>query len=224
MDHLVVVQCRFNSTRLPGKACYPFHTTSILGFLLNRLSCLPNNYYIVLATSSNSDDDIIANWGYSSGVDVFRGEESNVLSRYLECQALYKCETITRVTADNPFTCPKFLVSSVDTLVEKQLDYLYYMNLPTGMASDTFNATTLTELAHKSLNLAEKEHINGYILHNLKRYNVLLQYPEKTYSKSHRLTIDTIDDWKTLSSLVLPKLWDTSINEILSAMDSTKLD
>jgi len=220
MDHLVVVQCRFQSIRLPGKACYPFYTTSILGFLLNRLERLPNNFHVVLATSKNRSDDIIAHWGQSKSIDVVRGDELNVMSRYLDCLARYDCETVTRVTADNPFTCPDLLSESVDVLISEGLDYIYFMDCPMGVAADTFRRDTLISIGNLSLTIAESEHINMFLLQNRGDYRVKLAGPRDSYSRLHSLTIDTLDDWYKLAFLDLPNRWESTISEIFSEMDS----
>ena len=86
-DTLIVIQCRFNSRRLPGKALMPMAGTSMLGFLIRRLQwgLKETGWNIMLATTLRQDDDAVAEAGSELGLQVFRGEEDDVLARFGRC-------------------------------------------------------------------------------------------------------------------------------------------
>jgi len=109
---LNIIQCRFNSSRLPGKALYPLAGIPMLVFLIRRLKQADLPGTLVLATTKRRDDDIIAVWGQMEDVPVVRGSDEDVLSRYLKCLALYPSRFVIRITADNPLTDP-YLISQV---------------------------------------------------------------------------------------------------------------
>ena len=114
--HLVVIQCRYNSTRLPGKAMMLLGGIPMLSFLLKRLKAgLPEERFkIILATTEDAADDIIANLGEEEEAEVLRGEEYDVLKRYLRCLEAFPADIVVRVTADNPFTCPEVIECAVN--------------------------------------------------------------------------------------------------------------
>jgi spore coat polysaccharide biosynthesis protein SpsF len=56
-----------------------------------------------LATSSDPADDVTEAWGFELGLRVFRGDPTDVLSRFLTIGGEAGAEWLVRVTADNPF-------------------------------------------------------------------------------------------------------------------------
>jgi spore coat polysaccharide biosynthesis protein SpsF len=99
----IIIQARTTSTRLPNKVVMPFYDKkSIIEILIDRISAI-HNYPIVLATTSNISDDVLINVAKSKGVQTFRGDEHNVLQRFIGCAEQYAFNSIIRVCADNPF-------------------------------------------------------------------------------------------------------------------------
>ncbi|NWH04943.1 cytidylyltransferase domain-containing protein [Desulfobacter latus] len=66
----IIIQCRFLSSRLPGKAMYPLRGIPILVFLIRRLKhFLSEEYFrLILATSDLSQDDPVAAWAKYEGI------------------------------------------------------------------------------------------------------------------------------------------------------------
>ena len=175
MKNLIIVQCRFNSSRLPGKALYPIGKWPMLVFLLRRLQCSlsAENFQIVLATTDSFQDDIIARWGLSEEVAVVRGAKHDVLRRYYQCLTSYPSDVVVRVTADNPLTCPDVIKCLVDVIRENNADYVQSMNLPYGAGVDVFSADILRMLQEQVTESDEREHINLHLLRNKKNFQLL---------------------------------------------------
>jgi spore coat polysaccharide biosynthesis protein SpsF len=224
MMDILVIQCRHDSKRLPGKALYPFYGTTILGFLLKRLKRLTKKYPVILATSQEPSDDIVADWGESHTTPVVRGSEHNVLERFQEVLSSYPARTVTRITADNPFTCPELIEETISH-VHKGRDYVYFEDVPAGATADTFSRTCFDRIVSMAHSDAEKEHINKVVLDNPKLFNILRSrtYSSNSLPTRESLTIDTKSEWRILSSLELPRLWDSSLTEVLSALKCSSL-
>ena len=78
----IIIQARMTSTRLPGKVLKPFQDNStILGRLCKNLKLL--HLPMIIATSTNPDDDRIVEFCKKNKIQYFRGEEQNVLKRFL---------------------------------------------------------------------------------------------------------------------------------------------
>ena len=223
--HLVVVQCRSNSTRLPGKAMMILGGVPMLSFLLRRLKDgLPEERYkIMLATTENIEDDILADLGKKEEVDVLRGDENDVLKRYLKCLEVFPADIVVRVTADNPFTCPQVIESAVNEMLKRKADYLKCENLPVGSGVDVFSAMLLRQLNVEAKNPQEREHINMYVLKNKGKYAIsLLHFEGKRTHPSKRITVDTLEDLENVRSLfkqddIAP--WRMPLLEIIKRMD-----
>jgi len=223
---LVVVQCRFNSSRLPGKAVLPVCGIPMLAFLLRRLKSglSENEYLIVLATTRKREDDDVAAWGEDEGVEVVRGEEDDVLKRYMQCLEKYSADFVVRVTADNPLTCPVKLDQLVKEMRITRSEYGIYKNLPYGAAVDVFSSDLLKQLDKEANEPDEREHINLFVLRNIKRFNVSsINASGIVLRPDLSVTVDTKEDWEKITSLFLPDEkypWRISLEEAIKRMDS----
>jgi spore coat polysaccharide biosynthesis protein SpsF (cytidylyltransferase family) len=97
-----IIQARLGSTRLPGKILAPIAGRPMLELIANRVRRSRVEKWW-LATSTDPGDDVTESWGHSLGLQVFRGESDNVLSRFTAIIRESDPEWIVRVTADNPF-------------------------------------------------------------------------------------------------------------------------
>lgn len=223
---LVVVQCRYHSARLQGKALYPLGGIPLLVFLLRRLrSGLPGKTYrLVLATTEFERDNVIAAWGSKEGISVFRGDENDVLGRYARCMQLYPAEAVVRVTADNPLTCPEAIGMLVREMKSGNADYIQMDRLPYGAGADIFSSSLLSYLDRFVKEPDEREHINLHILRNPQKFNVRSIHAEGELVRPDlRMTVDTTEDWERLAALFDPsekEPWKISLHEAIKRMDT----
>src|SRR4051812_39899104 len=96
----VIIQARMGSTRLPGKILKPLGNTTALGLQILRLN--REHLPIYLATTDLPSDDVIVDFASTLQLNYFRGDETNVLSRYYHCARNFGLNTIIRVTSDCP--------------------------------------------------------------------------------------------------------------------------
>ena len=84
MSTAIIVQARMSSTRLPGKVLLPLGGEPMLARLIERLRRVQRGDAIVIATTTNSADDAIADLCRRLGVPCHRGSEHDVLARYAD--------------------------------------------------------------------------------------------------------------------------------------------
>ena len=223
--HLVVVQCRYDSKRLPGKATMLLGGIPIVSFLLRRLKAgLPENRFkIILATTEKTEDDVIAGLGKKEEIEVLRGDEHDVLKRYIKCLEVFPADVVVRVTADNPFTCPEVLECAVNEMIKRKVDYLLCENLPVGIGVDVFSSSMLKQLDIQAKDPQEREHINLYVLKNKEKYaTFFFNFDGKRAHPSMRITVDTIEDLENIRYILKPSdndPWRLSLLEALKRMD-----
>jgi len=108
-DHVVVIQARFSSSRLPGKVLADMNGSPMLGVLLDRLR---TNEDVVVATSDERSDDTIAAFCEERAVTCVRGPLDDVLARFvLAVEHVGNPPVVVRLTADNP-TVDRFAVEA----------------------------------------------------------------------------------------------------------------
>jgi spore coat polysaccharide biosynthesis protein SpsF len=106
---VAIVQARMGSTRFPGKVMKKLSNRTVLGHVILRLlDCLRLDK-LVIATTTNSSDDIIAQEANKYGVSCFRGSEENVLERYYLAAQEADADIIVRVTSDDPLVDPEII-------------------------------------------------------------------------------------------------------------------
>ncbi|OGR25862.1 MAG: hypothetical protein A2277_21330 [Desulfobacterales bacterium RIFOXYA12_FULL_46_15] len=223
----VIIQCRFSSTRLPGKAMYPLRGIPLLAFLIRRLkTSLPHDAYrIVVATTENQEDNTVAAWAGYENVHVIRGSLNDVLSRYLLTVATYPADTNVRVTADNPLTCPEIIKASVSLFRKKGLDYVHTESFPYGAGVDVFSNHVLNFLGTITTDPLDREHINNYILKNPEKFHLeSIHAKGKLFRPDLNMSVDTQDDFKRVSGIINSQKnqepWTMTLNQAINNMDS----
>ena len=132
-----VVQARTGSTRLPGKVLRPLGPTSVLGWVVRAAQHADGIDEVIIATSDQSGDDAIVEAAEALGVPVVRGDEDDVLSRYLVATEMHPCDAVVRLTADCPLLDPALIAQVVAVWrADPTIDYaatILVRSLPRGL-------------------------------------------------------------------------------------------
>lgn len=201
---IIVVQARVNSTRLLGKILLPIGAAPLLVYLIRRLKVLSPSYPIVVATTERPEDDLVVAWAKEEGVETVRGEEDDLLARYLRCANKIPSDIIVRVTADNPLTDPRIITKVVKLMEEQRYDYVRAIRgYPLGIGVDAFSNSLLQQSYKNSTSVYEREHINAYVLNHVDEYKTCeLEAPAELNYPNVRLTVDTYDDYRNVKKIV----------------------
>ena len=85
-----IVQARMSSTRLPGKVLKNLDDkNTLLNYVLFQLKESKLIEKIVIATSTLSEDDVIADFAKNENIDCYRGNLNNVLDRFYNCAKIF---------------------------------------------------------------------------------------------------------------------------------------
>lgn len=189
-----IIQARMKSERLPGKVLLPLpfpDGDSILNIIVSTLRKLKGT--IIVATSGNQENESISDFCDSNQIDCFRGDEDDVLSRFLEIQKSNKFEHIVRLTADNPFVDYKTIQEVIDFHIKNNNDYTHSEGLPLGMNIEIMKGNALMDTEKYISNNQDKEHVT-LILKREAKYKKGFYKIDKQINH-YRLTIDTIQDF-----------------------------
>ena len=94
------------STRLPGKVLKEVMGRPLLGYLVERLRMVDNIEKIIIATTTNKEDNLIIKFCEKTGLDYDRGSENDVLDRYYQTAKLFGVKHVMRITSDCPLIDP----------------------------------------------------------------------------------------------------------------------
>lgn len=228
MTTAIIVQARMTSTRLPGKVMMPLGGRPMLACLLERLRRVTLADKIIVATTTNATDDVIAEFCGEEGVSLHRGSEADVLSRYAEAVRKHDVDVVVRVTSDCPLLDPLL----VDRIIgvyqqgqERRIDYVSNMLEPTcpyGMAVEVFSRKALLEADAEASDPAEREHVTPFIYWRPERY-VLEAFKLDTDLSSYRWTVDTPEDFELVQLLyneIYPVNPLFTMSDVVELMDS----
>ncbi|WP_417444254.1 cytidylyltransferase domain-containing protein [Joostella sp.] len=179
-----IIQARMKSNRLPGKVLMDMPTTSLgkplLEWIINELRLSSYNNKIIIATSTNNENDVLESFCKEKGVECYRGDEDNVLSRFIEIVDDSNFDCIVRLTADNPILDISLLDKIIEYHILNENDYTKTSSLPLGMNFEVVNSKSMIELKYENLTSAENEHVTLFIRNNKK-------YKKGTYDSEIRL-------------------------------------
>ena len=192
------------SIRLPGKVMKEVLGRPLLSYLLERIQCCKSIQDIILATTYNSEDDTIAEFGNNKGVNVFRGSENNVLKRFYKAATMFNARHIVRITADCPLIDPDILYMLIEYYFSEKLDYVsncVYPTLPDGLDAEIFNFETLDYVYKSALLPSELEHVTPYI----RNHPEIFKIGNWTYHKDLsqlRWTVDEPEDFEFVKQVI----------------------
>jgi spore coat polysaccharide biosynthesis protein SpsF len=188
-----ILQARMASTRLPGKVLQELVGRPMLEVIIRRLRPTRLIDVLIVATTSNSVDDVIASLAARLEVPCFRGSEDDVLDRYYRAACQVQPRTVVRLTADNPFVDASF----VDYLVEEFQrggDYVApSCRFPLGLSAEVLTLAALQSAWEEDRDPRSREHVTPYIYHHPERFKVRRLEPSRD-DGDLRLTIDTRED------------------------------
>ena len=207
INNLALVQARMSSNRLPGKVIKKVDGQPLIIFLLKRLHHSKKIDQIVLVTSTDKTDDELSDLIIKNGYEVFRGSLNNVLRRFNDCALLYEAKNIIRITGDCPLIDPFIVDELVSEFEKEDWDYLtncsdeLNLSVPDGFDAEVFKSSVLIK-ANKNAKLAsEREHVTPWL--KTKEANLKwAHYIHKPKRKFFRVTLDYIQDYEVISSII----------------------
>ena len=210
-----IIQARFNSDRLPGKVMMELPLGSgipLLGRIIQALSKRMHRSQIVVASSVEPSNEQIEKYCNEHSVSCFRGDEKNVLSRFLTIQYEKQFDHVVRLTGDNPFLDMDILQQVLDSHLKTGADYTYSSGLPLGTNFEIVKGEALISLSEKNdLTESEKEHVTLYFRQH-KGY-LVNQVNINSYQpiSDLRLTVDYPSDF-ILASTIFSMLPDSAVS------------
>jgi spore coat polysaccharide biosynthesis protein SpsF len=203
---LIVVQARLGSTRLPGKVLLDLAGQPLILRMVERLRRIRTPARILIATTTELEDDPLVSCCTSAGIDVYRGHPTDLLDRHHQAAIAYEADPIAKIPSDCPLIDPEIVDQVFSRFAQGNCDYasnLHPASYPDGNDVEVMSVAALATAWREASRKFEREHTTPYLWENLQRFriaNVLWQ--EKTadtqardYSMSHRWTIDYAEDY-----------------------------
>lgn len=200
MKTLAIVQARMGSSRRPGKVMAPVCGRPLIDFLLARLALARRVSGILVATSTLEREEPLVAHLAAGGIEVFRGSEDDVLSRFADALRVYHPDVIVRITGDCPLVDPGIVDATIDAFHAGGVDYAANIDPPTypdGLDVEVCAATALLRADAEARDPYDREHVTSYV-RNSGRFRTL-NVPGREDWSSERWTVDEPEDLEVVT-------------------------
>jgi spore coat polysaccharide biosynthesis protein SpsF len=192
------IEARMGSSRLPGKVLADIAGQPNLTRLLTRLRAATRLDGIVLATSTDSADDAVADWAAAQQLPCYRGSEDDVLNRVVEAHRMMESEIIVEITGDCPLTDPEIIDQGIDTFLHNDCDVVsncYKLTYPMGADVQVFRWQDLEWVEQNIDDPPVREHVSLYFYENPDRYRIIhMRAPASCHGPDLRFQLDYPED------------------------------
>jgi spore coat polysaccharide biosynthesis protein SpsF (cytidylyltransferase family) len=187
-----VLQARMGSTRLPGKVLARIDRWSVLEHCVRRLQ--QSGVPVIVATTTGSEDDAIEQAARTLRVEVFRGEEADVLARFIGAARAFGLSRVVRATADNPLVDSGAVTRTLAFQERVGADHVVECGLPVGTAVEAVTVDALERAAALADDPYDREHVTSLIRRDARFTALRAVAPGALRRPGLRLTVDTAED------------------------------
>ncbi len=194
------------SSRLPGKVLLPAQGAPMLHHLISRLRAVPLLDDIVLATTTNADDDVLVTFARSEAIQVFRGSEDDVLGRVLGAAEAHAADVIVEITGDCPILDPEITDHVIRMYLAHPGAYVsnnHLQSYPDGMDTRVFPTAMLRRSASMTDAPLDREHVTLHIRNHPELFaHVHLVAPASLHWPGLGLTLDEVADYEMIRRII----------------------
>jgi spore coat polysaccharide biosynthesis protein SpsF len=224
---LGVVQARYSSVRLPGKVLLELSGQTILGWVIQKLTCCSLISQIVIATSADSSDDPIVAFCNARGLNCFRGSLNNVALRFSDVLETFQSDAFLRISADSPMIDPLIVDAAIRKFLAGKYDLVTNVQkrtFPKGQSVEVLHADTFKKVAKMLQSPYDQEHVTSYYYRNPARFRI--HNIESENKCGHlQLSVDTMEDYLRMTDLLsrvdpVNTTWEALASELQKYLDA----
>jgi len=193
---LAIIQARCSSTRLPGKVLKPVLDQPMIIRQLERVTRAERIDRIVVATSTDPSDDVLADLLTTAGYDVRRGSLNDVAGRFADVVAEFEPDSFVRLTADCPLADHEVIDDVIAGHLASGADYtsnVIERTYPQGLDVECVTSEAYSRLLQFVLNVREREHVTLGIYQRPSKFS-LHSVTQGVDLSALRWTVDRQDD------------------------------
>ena len=200
-----VVLARMGSARFPGKSMSLIQGKSLIELITERVrQCVVCEVPLILATTSNSEDDQLEDHARNIGIETFRGSASDVLSRAISASSQLGGTHLLRLNGDCPLVEPELIDEALMELIEnnpKVVTSKRENHLPYGISVEITRLDILENLRHCASEL-EKEHIFNAVYNTVDRSELSVVGSKFPHRPDLKLTVDFPSDHSKIEAMI----------------------
>jgi spore coat polysaccharide biosynthesis protein SpsF len=199
---LTIIQTRRGSSRLPDKVLMPLQGKPLFIRQAERVRAASLCGRVVIATTTDSNDDVIAGICRLEGLDCYRGHPSDLLDRHYRAALHFGADTVIKIPSDCPLVDPALIDEVIGYWLLHSGEYDFVSNLhpatwPDGNDVEIMTMAVLETAWREAVRPLEREHTTPYIWERPERFRIgnVAMGGGADYSMTHRFTIDYAEDY-----------------------------
>lgn len=197
---VAIIQARMGSSRLPGKVLLDIAGRPMVLRVVDRARKASLVDDVIVATTTDPSDDIVADRCRKEGVAVFRGHPTDVLDRFYRAAETTRAEVIVRLTGDCPMLDPDVVDQTLraffdaDPPVDLALNrFPWDRTFPIGLDTEVFSRAALERAWREAEAPHQREHVVPYLYEVPDRFRVLHVRADEDHG-AQRWTVDAPED------------------------------
>jgi spore coat polysaccharide biosynthesis protein SpsF (cytidylyltransferase family) len=200
----VIIQARMSSTRLSGKVMRKESGKPMIQYLIERVRLCRRIGTIIVATSKQPGDDIIADFCAVSGIACCRGSLENVASRFVDSLRAYPSGFFVRINGDSPLLDPALIDLAVGKYISGSYDLVtnvFPRSFPYGQSVEVVNTESFISAYPEMVLPEEFEHVTRFFYTHPESYTID-NIDSGGDLSGYNFCVDTEDDWSRFTSIV----------------------
>jgi len=220
---VTVIQARSGSSRLPGKVTKEILGKTLLMRMVERVQASSLKGTIVVATTTDKDDNVIETICKDNNILCYRGSTLDLLDRHYQAAKKLCADVVVKIPSDCPLIDPQIIDKVLQFYLDNDYDFvsnLHPATYPDGNDVEVMSFKTLETAWKEAQKDFEREHTTPYIWEHPEKFSIgnVVWETGLDYSMSHRFTIDYADDFtfiKTVYEKLYPANRNFSLGDIL---------
>ncbi len=190
-----IITGRMKSTRLKEKLILKIQDREMIAWMIDRAKLVFAPEDIVIATSTNPQDDVLREIAEREGVSIFKGDEEDVVERLYQAAREHQFDFFINITADCPLFGFDYIQPIVDLADKTDADLVTSLELPHGIFTYGIKTAAMERvLTIKKTN--QTEVWGDYFYNNPDLFKVeKLPVTDSEKRETYRLTLDYQEDF-----------------------------
>jgi spore coat polysaccharide biosynthesis protein SpsF len=201
---VAVLQVRMSSRRLPGKALRAIRGRALLGHVVDRVRRCRTIDGLWIATSTDPDDDAIAEFARTEAAELYRGALDDVASRLLSAAVAARAEALVRINADSPLIDPAIVDQAVDLYRRQRPELVSNVvrrTFPKGQSVEVVAVAALKRAVEAMMTPDEREHVTPWFYANPTRVRIV-SFESAAPRPQMQLSVDTLEDLQRVEAIL----------------------
>jgi len=176
--------------------------------MLARVSAARLVGTVVVATSTNAEDDVIEAVAERNGVPCHRGDPTDLLDRHVWTASAHGADHVVKIPSDCPLIDPTVIDAVLEAYLERESELDFASNLrpathPDGNDVEVFRFDALVTAWREARRPFEREHTTPFIWSRPERFRLgnVAWDTGRDCSRTHRVVLDYPADYDVIRAV-----------------------